>query len=120
MLGQLLNHIDCYLVEECSLQELETWILSNLQDILDSGDCDAIAVANQVDVDLVELRENLIDEVTLRERFENYITVRKTVPVTFSEIECAAITNTSTSDETLTKRWEEPTPVNLHLDLVFS
>lgn len=87
MLNELLNKIDYYLIEQSSLEELETWLLSNLQRILDSGNKDAVEVANDVDADLVEFHEKLIDEATLRERLDSYITHKETVSITSSEIE---------------------------------
>lgn len=73
MLAQLLNRIDSYLLLHCTLRDLEAWLLSNLQRILDSGEDTAIDLANEVDVDLVELGEDLIDELTFRERLQSYI-----------------------------------------------
>lgn len=120
MFRKLLNKIDHYLIEQSSLEELQTWLLSNLQDILDSSDKAAIDVANQVDADLVEFHEGLIDEITLRERLESYIRLGETVPVVFPEMECPITVHTSVTDETFKGQWKEPTQVeDLHSDVVF-
>ncbi|MBI2909151.1 MAG: hypothetical protein HYX92_16015 [Chloroflexi bacterium] len=73
MLRELLNRIYDYVMGRSTLAGLETWLLSNLQEILDSGDDKAIHVANQLDADLVELGEGLIDEATFRQRLEALI-----------------------------------------------
>lgn len=75
MLYQLLIYIHRYLdVADVAytLRDLETWLLSNLQRILDSSEDEAIEVANQIDADLIELGEGLINEATFRERLEGY------------------------------------------------
>jgi len=73
MLTQLLNYMDSYLLAHCTRRDLETWLLSNLQIILDSGEKAAIDLANKVDADLVEFGEGLMDELTLREHLQSYI-----------------------------------------------
>lgn len=121
MLNELLNKLDHYLIEQCSLQELQTWLLTNLQDILASNDKKAIEVANNVDADIVEFHENLIDEVTLRERSESYIRLIETIRINFPETEATSTVRVGVDDKTFRKRWEEPTQVeSLHLDLVFA
>ncbi len=52
---------------------METWLLQHLQAILDSGDAEALALANQVDADLMELGERLIDNEKLNHRLHSYI-----------------------------------------------
>ena len=101
MLHQLLMYIDRYLTGRCSLREFETWLLANLQGILDSGDQAALEVANQVDADLVELGEGLIDEVTLRERLESYVRLKTTIRWSFSETEHPTVVTSTTNAETL-------------------
>lgn len=62
-----------YLNNEASREELGKWLLSHLQDILDSGDERAITLANQIDTDLVELSEDIIDDSLFRQRLEHYL-----------------------------------------------
>lgn len=85
MLTQLLNHIDSYLVLHSTLQDLEAWLVSNLQRILDSGEEATIGLANELDADLVQLGEGLIDELTFRERLQSYIRIKGTLPVEYYE-----------------------------------
>lgn len=111
MLHQLLNYVECYLTERCSLRDLEAWLLSNLQGILDSGDKTAIEVANQVDADLIEFGEGLIDEATLRERLERCVRFRETIQIVSYETERFATVHATAAVETLRNQLEDPGPV---------
>lgn len=66
-----------YLSRARSTPELEEWLVSNLQGFLDSGDRDAIEIANQVDALLVELSEGLISEIQLRDGISTIIARRR-------------------------------------------
>jgi len=85
MLTQLLNYIDSYLLLQHTLRDLETWLLSNLQQILDSGEEAAIDLANKVDADLVELGEGLMDELAFREHLQGYVRIGDTFPLEYYE-----------------------------------
>jgi len=99
MLAQLLNRIDSYLLLHCALRDLEAWLLSNLQRILDSGEDTAIDLANDVDADLVELGEDLIDELTFRERLQSYIRIRDTFPLEYYETQPSVTIDATTPRE---------------------
>lgn len=101
MLRQLLSGLYRYVIALYTRRDLETWLLSNLQGILDSGDKKAIEIANQVDADLIELGEGLINEIVFRERLDSYVRACDTVPSTFYETERYTISHTATTDETL-------------------
>jgi hypothetical protein len=124
MLHQLLNYIERYLIAHCTLRDLEAWLLSNLQKILDSDDETVIEVANQVDADLIELGEGLIDEATLRERLESYIRFRETISLAllaFSETEPLATFHATAAVETIRNQLEVlGLVVDLRLDHVFA
>lgn len=118
---ELLDHIRDYLNDRCTLQDLEVWVLSNLQRILDSGDEAAIDVANEIDADLVELGEGLIDEVTLREHLQSLISTRDTIPVDFSETVLDTMAHATVAVETIRNSFEDPRPtVEIRLDHVFA
>lgn len=68
MFIDLLERIDRYLRRVATLQDLETWLLANLQKILTSGDVQATTLANQLDADLIDLREGLLDTEAFRAR----------------------------------------------------
>ena len=97
---ELLDHIRDYLNDHCTLQDLESWLLSNLQRILDSGDEKAIDMANELDADLVELGEGLIDELTLQKHLQGFVSERDTIPVSSPDTE-PVTTATKASDETI-------------------
>ena len=101
MLAQLLRYIDSYLVLHSTLQDLEAWLISNLQQILDSGEKVAIDLANEVDADLVELGEGLIDELTFREHLQSYIRIRDTLPFEYYETPPRDTVNATASAETI-------------------
>lgn len=68
MLAELLDKTNAYLLGVTSLCELEDWLVSHLQETLESGDSTAIDIANQLDADLVQLGEDIINETILRQR----------------------------------------------------
>jgi len=69
----ILHQLKAYLAKECSVQELESWLLVNLQSNLDSKDGTAIELANKVDAGLMELNEGLLDEKGVRTRARRYL-----------------------------------------------
>jgi hypothetical protein len=71
--SHLVALLERYLNQQSSVGQVGEWLLGHLQEILDSGDRQAIHLANQVDADLVELSEGLLDETLLRERFQHYL-----------------------------------------------
>lgn len=64
----LLTRIDRSLRGAATLQELGTWLLETLTGILASGDVQAVALPNQLDADLTDLRETLLEADTVRAR----------------------------------------------------
>lgn len=90
--------------------------MSNLQAILDSGDEETIRAADQIDADLVELGEGLMDEITLREHLQSYVSLKQSIPFVFSETEPRDTVQASTAVETIRTQSEVPGPVvNLRL-----
>ena len=114
MLYQLLSYIHRYLDVACTLRDFETWLFSNLQRILDSGDDKVIETANQIDADLVELGEDLIDEATFRERLEGYVSACETVPFVFSETERTTVADATAAVETFNDQLVIPGLVEDH------
>lgn len=78
MLSALLSHLETYLNDGCSLQELERWLVAHLQEILDARNQAAIELANQIDASLVEFSAGALDEVTLRQRLDGLLRLEKT------------------------------------------
>ena len=72
-MAKLLETIKSYVLGEITLQELEEWLLSNLQDILDSGDKRAADIANEMDADLVEFAEGIVSESDIRDHLQRYM-----------------------------------------------
>lgn len=121
MLAQLLNRIDSYLLLHCTLRDLEAWLLSNLQRILDSGEEAAIDLANKVDADLVEIGEGLMDELTLRVHLQSYIRVQDTLPFVYCETQPQDTTTASASAEMIRDEFAITGPVvDLRLEHSFA
>jgi tRNA isopentenyl-2-thiomethyl-A-37 hydroxylase MiaE len=79
MLHDLRNEIDRYLVGRSSLLQLESWLVSHLQLLLDSGDARLIDVANSLDADFVEFGEGLLSEASMRRHLDAYLRSAETV-----------------------------------------
>jgi len=120
MLKQLLNYIDSYLLSHCSLRDLEAWLVSNLQQILDSGEEAAIDFANKVDADFVELGEGIIDESTLRERLQSYVRIGDTFPLEYYETPSRDTVNATASAETIRDQLLIRPVVDLRLEHSFA
>lgn len=73
MFSQLSTQIKSYLDGSCNLDELETWLLVNLTYILKSDDELAKLVANDLDADIVFLKEGLITETEFNLRLNSYV-----------------------------------------------
>jgi len=74
MSSELLSFIFRYLNGLCTLDELESWLLANLQEILDSDDPADIEMANKIDADLLELAEGLIDDAEFIQHLQVFLT----------------------------------------------
>jgi hypothetical protein len=85
MMTELLNRIDSYLRGESSLQHLEEWLVSNLQNIIDSRNQKAIDLADKIDADLVELAEGLLGESTIRDYLQRYVMDIQTVSIDYGQ-----------------------------------
>ena len=110
MLRELRNQMDEYLTGQSSIQQLESWLLSNLQTIIDSGDDVANELANNIDADLIQFSENILDEATIKERVKDYAQMSRTVYVTSHDPAPAVATLTTIAPATRTISWA-PSPV---------
>lgn len=81
MIKELLDQIYGYVHGVCTLQDLESWVVLNLQRIFGSGDAEAIELANRIDANLIELGENLIEETAFLEYLQSYISSKQTIPI---------------------------------------
>ena len=73
LLSELIYEINGYLKGKSSHRDLETWVVVNLQKILDSGDATAIRIADEVDASFVEVGEGLIGQSTLKRRLAKLV-----------------------------------------------
>lgn len=68
MVRELARVVDEYVVGLQSLRDFESWLAGRLRHIHQGGDAEAIALAEQIDADLIDFGEGLLDEAELRER----------------------------------------------------
>ena len=73
MFQELRQVVDEYLTGQRKLRDLESWIVANLQRVLDSQNDQAIEMVYQIDADLIELGEGLNDQLSFDERLESYL-----------------------------------------------
>lgn len=74
MVDQLLRQrIILYLNRSIGLQELEEWVVANLQSILNYGSDKAKQLANEIDADVVFIGEGLFTENELRNKLLNAV-----------------------------------------------
>ena len=86
---EIAERVTGYLLGENAKDELESWLLVNLQRILESKDTEAINIANEVDVLLVELGEGIIEPMGFRRRLASLIEGADKVPTGVVELEVA-------------------------------
>ena len=91
MRQELHQQIQAFLNGHETLISFESWLMANLQAILDSGDQELIGLANEMDADIVELREGIIDESAFSDHLESLLSQLETI--------CINVPNTQTSDE---------------------
>jgi hypothetical protein len=106
MIRELLDNILSYLNAYITLQQLETWLVSNLQKIIDSNDKDAAQVANEIDAHLVEFGEGLIDLETLHAYLESYIELHRSLSLSFNDTQNPAITKSTAAVSTINDKSE--------------
>jgi hypothetical protein len=73
MRSSLQSQAEAYLAGRLSCEDLELWLVGNLQDILDSGDTVGVTAANATDADLIELNDGLLSEAEFRERLGEHL-----------------------------------------------
>jgi hypothetical protein len=66
-----------------SLEQFEEWVVSHLQETLDSGDKECIALMDEADTLLMELGEGQIAESLLRNEIEAMIPATRTIEFAF-------------------------------------
>lgn len=108
MRDALLSRVYDYLIGLSTIRELETWLLSHLQEILDTVDQKGIELANQIDADLVELGEGIIIESVFYDRLQSYYLTAETISASFSGSVESTKVCTSTNTETIHRCYEAP------------
>lgn len=94
MLAQLLYRIRAYLDGSCTLDDLEIWLISNLERILLSGNEEAVRIANELDADLIWLQEGLITQEEFRTHLKRLL---EPAPASSSNLTFFAFSNWAVS-----------------------
>lgn len=108
MRDTLLSRVHDYLIGLSTIRELETWLLSHLQEILDTADQKGTELANQIDADLVELGEGVITASVFYDRLQNYYLATMTTSASFSGSVEGTRVHACTSAETIHHCYETP------------
>lgn len=110
MLAQLLYRIRAYLDGSCTLDDLEIWLISNLERILLSGNKEAVRMANELDADLIWLQEGLITQEEFRTHLRRLL---EPAPASSSNLTFFAFSNWAVSSSRLSPPTGEFKLVNL-------
>lgn len=108
MRDTLLSRIHDCLIGLSTIRELEAWLLSHLQEILDTADQKGIELANQIDADLVELGEGVITESVFYSRLQRYYLTAETISASFPKSVEGTRVHAGTSAETIHRCYETP------------
>jgi hypothetical protein len=121
MLQRLLNELNRYANGLITRRQLETWLVSHLQAILNSGDSRAIEVANEIDGRLMELGEDLTTEEEFRQSIEAVVRIGETIVVSAAVAQGAIANETTIGSDTITEQWRDLGPViNVRLEHSFA
>ncbi len=121
MYQPLLSELSRYSAGLSTVTGLEMWLVSELQNILDTRDQEAISLANEVDGILVEFSEALTSEPELLERIQALVRIAETRTVDYSEFARAVRdVATSTDAETITHRVVDRPVEDVRLQGVFA
>lgn len=114
MFQALLNELTRYVNGLSNSRDLEAWVVSHLQAILDSGDERAVELANEVDSLLIELGEGLATEADLLDNAQALVHANETVTV-FQGQPADVVDEGAVAAESITTRWQDLGPVtNVH------
>jgi hypothetical protein len=103
LLSEILDQIDSYLTGASSDRQLEGWIVANLQRFLDSGDTEAIRLADEIDASFIEVGEGIIDQTILQRRFDDLLSEARFIPFEFGEpAHLTQLTSVSSTRGTIT------------------
>ena len=80
LLAELLCQINNYLEGISSDDDLEDWIVANIQRSMDTGDATASRILDEVDVSFVELGEGIIDLAEFNERLASLSEESRALP----------------------------------------
>ncbi|MCH7846219.1 MAG: aminotransferase class V-fold PLP-dependent enzyme [Acidobacteria bacterium] len=93
----------------------ESWLVANLQWLLDSGDQHAIKLANALDAGLIQLEEQIVDMAEFHATLDALVRAARTLPLAFEEISPVTLDTIGSASESL--RFDFGDPFSLVTDL---
>ena len=114
MRNEFVSIVSKFLDGSLSLVEMQEWILSRLQTILDSGDSVCAEIANEIDADLISLSEELMDESVFIKRLYGFRDRLQTILIEYTEKTLVARTVTSQVADTFNVPLTAPADLQFH------
>ncbi len=111
MRNELRYKIESCLNRDITIEDLETWILSHLQNILDSSDDEIIEIANHIDADMVELSEEIISLEEYFDHLRSFLGQLETISVEIAppaSVEVLTGTSTAIAGVVITSEADPP------------
>jgi hypothetical protein len=78
--SELIDRVEHYLKGVLSDDDLEDWVVANLQRTLNSGDAKALHLINEIDASFIEVGEGIISREELRSRLNSLVREVETSP----------------------------------------
>lgn len=72
-MNELMEILHAYLNDEISLDDLESWLVINLQDFINVNDAETMKIVDELDADLVEYGMGTLEEIDVYERVREYL-----------------------------------------------
>jgi Asp-tRNA(Asn)/Glu-tRNA(Gln) amidotransferase C subunit len=102
MIYEIRARVEAYLREELTLEDITSWLMQSLQAILDSGDSEAISVADKLDTLLIDSEDGRLDRESFLDSLRELAAGQVTVPKTYVETDpVAACSETSAAVSTV-------------------
>ena len=74
-MNELKQMLTSYLDNSITMNELESWIVTNLQKIIDTGDKKLNGIVDSLDAYLVEIGEGIVTEEEFRGIAQDYLNI---------------------------------------------
>jgi len=97
MIYEIRARIEAYLRDELTLEDITSWLMQNLQALLDSGDTEAIATADKLDTLLIEHEDGRLDQESFLDSLREIAVGQVTVPKEYQESDLVVLCSETSS-----------------------